>query len=168
MKKSRIWMSIVPVIAVMVTIFCFSAQPAQQSSETSIGIVEIIIKNTVPDYQQMKPEKQTQIREKITHAVRKCGHFTEFCALGIVTAIHAHIARKYKGRKDAKLKTFLITLSFCAVYAASDEIHQIFVPGRGPGVKDVLIDTSGALFGITAVMLALLAADAVRRRKNER
>ena len=32
--------------------------------------------------------------------------------------------------------------------ARSDEFHQLFVPGRGAQVKDVLIDTAGAIVGI--------------------
>ncbi len=38
-----------------------------------------------------------------------------------------------------------------ATYAASDEIHQSFVPGRGPSVWDVLLfDNFGALAGLWA------------------
>jgi VanZ family protein len=33
-------------------------------------------------------------------------------------------------------------------YAITDEIHQIFVPGRDGIVFDVIIDTFGAIFGL--------------------
>lgn len=36
-------------------------------------------------------------------------------------------------------------LLFCLAYAASDEWHQSFVPGRHPSALDVLIDGIGAL-----------------------
>jgi VanZ family protein len=39
-------------------------------------------------------------------------------------------------------------------YAASDEFHQVFVPGRTALVTDVLIDTSGGLIGLTLLYLA--------------
>ncbi len=29
-------------------------------------------------------------------------------------------------------------------FAASDEIHQVFVPSRGPSIYDVLLDTAAA------------------------
>jgi len=38
-------------------------------------------------------------------------------------------------------------------YAASDEFHQTFVPSREGCVRDVMIDTSGALAGLFALWL---------------
>ena len=40
----------------------------------------------------------------------------------------------------------------CVIYAVSDEVHQAFVPGRGPALKDVLIDSAGAFTGIIGMM----------------
>ncbi|WDC84212.1 VanZ family protein [Caloramator sp. mosi_1] len=48
---------------------------------------------------------------------------------------------------------FLIAFLICFVYAASDEFHQYFVPGRGPRVKDVLIDSLGAIVGIGLIKI---------------
>lgn len=45
-------------------------------------------------------------------------------------------------------KGFLFSLVFCILYAISDEVHQVFVPGRGAQVTDVLIDSFGAFIGI--------------------
>ena len=51
-------------------------------------------------------------------------------------------------------------------YAATDEFHQIFVPGRAGMVTDVMIDSSGALAGI---LLAALAGFIIigRNRRTE-
>jgi VanZ family protein len=38
-------------------------------------------------------------------------------------------------------------LLWCLLYAISDEVHQIFVPGRGPHALDVVIDMLGATLG---------------------
>ena len=46
-----------------------------------------------------------------------------------------------------------ILLSF--LYAITDEIHQIFVPGRSAQFRDVLIDTLGASFGATITYLTI-------------
>lgn len=45
-------------------------------------------------------------------------------------------------------KRIAIALLTCVLYAISDEVHQSFVPGRGAQVKDVLIDSAGAIVGI--------------------
>ena len=79
--------------------------------------------------------------------LRKVAHFTEFATLGVCL-------RALLGMLDKKRwKQFLIPLAaaFCA--ACIDETIQIFVPLRGPGIKDVAIDTAGAIFGIVILSL---------------
>lgn len=46
-----------------------------------------------------------------------------------------------------------IFLSF--LYACTDELHQIFVPGRSAQFRDILIDTLGASFGATITYLTI-------------
>ena len=43
---------------------------------------------------------------------------------------------------------FILTIVFGTLYGVSDEVHQLFVPGRGAMVKDVLIDSAGAIVGV--------------------
>ena len=40
-----------------------------------------------------------------------------------------------------------VALVISVLYAISDEVHQRFVPGRGPRVTDVVIDSVGAVVG---------------------
>ena len=49
-------------------------------------------------------------------------------------------------------KKYLLAFLICVIYAISDEIHQLFVPGRAGQVRDVLIDSAGSLLGIIIVM----------------
>lgn len=67
--------------------------------------------------------------------VRKAAHFTEYCVL-----FYLLIRGPMAGRPYA-------ALVICVAYAALDETHQIFVPGRGPSPYDVALDSTGALFG---------------------
>lgn len=46
-------------------------------------------------------------------------------------------------------KALAVSAGLCLLYAASDEWHQTFVPGRGGHVADVLIDS----LGITLTMI---------------
>jgi len=41
----------------------------------------------------------------------------------------------------------LVTVLFVCAYGASDEFHQLFVPGRSATVSDLLIDAAGGLLG---------------------
>lgn len=55
-----------------------------------------------------------------------------------------------------------IALLLVALYGASDEYHQSFVPGRTEELKDLLIDLAAALVVLVAVMLI----DKFRSGKN--
>lgn len=81
------------------------------------------------------------------HFVRKCAHFTEYAVLGM-TVVYAFSERL----KTAK-KIVPIALGICAFYAATDEIHQHFIPNRMGTVWDVILDSSGALTGILIFLL---------------
>ena len=51
----------------------------------------------------------------------------------------------------------LIAVLVCLVFAASDEWHQHFVPGRVPSLEDVLADGIGIVLGVAfALALPLL------------
>ena len=41
-----------------------------------------------------------------------------------------------------------IAAIFAVLYAASDEFHQLFVPGRAGSIRDVIIDGTGAVLGV--------------------
>ena len=49
-------------------------------------------------------------------------------------------------------------------YAASDELHQLFVPGRSGEIKDVLLDSLGVLLGV--LLLGLLWKARGKRRTS--
>ncbi|HEX5582385.1 VanZ family protein [Gaiella sp.] len=68
--------------------------------------------------------------------LRKLAHFTEYAILG---ALLARATRRS-----------WVALVLAALYAASDEVHQTFVEGRHGAVRDVAIDTVGALVGVFA------------------
>lgn len=48
-----------------------------------------------------------------------------------------------------------ISLIVGIIYATSDEIHQIFIPGRGPLFTDVILDTMGVFLGILLIVLIM-------------
>jgi VanZ family protein len=70
----------------------------------------------------------------IDFVIRKTAHISEFFILYILSYFAFNKNHKW-------------ALLFSIAYAASDEYHQSFTPGRGPSPKDVLIDTIGIILG---------------------
>jgi VanZ family protein len=53
-----------------------------------------------------------------------------------------------KGESKFRAKHLIWTIVISFLYAISDEIHQLFVPGRFSTMNDVLIDSFGMLLAI--------------------
>lgn len=43
------------------------------------------------------------------------------------------------------LNAYIISVVFTLGYGISDEVHQMFIPGRQPSIGDVIADTCGAM-----------------------
>ncbi len=127
-----------------ITIFCFSAQNSEKSSETSGVIVESVV-TTISNVN--KNVKKESIRDTVTFVVRKCAHFSIYTLLGIFLMNFANTFNISTRRK------LLICVLFGILYASSDEFHQSFVGGRSPEVRDVCIDSCGVLFGNFLVII---------------
>lgn len=63
-------------------------------------------------------------------------HFLLYAVLGLLVI-------RALGRTEIRALTLAVIIA--SLYGVSDEIHQIFVPGRSPDVVDWLADTLGAL-----------------------
>lgn len=83
--------------------------------------------------------------------VRKTAHFTEYAVLGAL--FYLNIMQHHKPNQPHK--KILLPILFSFLYAITDEIHQIFVPGRSAQLRDVLIDTLGASFGAIITYLII-------------
>lgn len=57
-----------------------------------------------------------------------------------------------------RARAFAISLAICVVYAVSDEVHQLFVPGRAFQTSDLMMDTIGS---ITGILMALVVSRVV-------
>lgn len=86
--------------------------------------------------------------------LRKIAHFMEFGCLGTILCWLVSML----GRKPWN------SLIYSVLAACADEGIQCFVPERGPGIRDILIDTAGAALG----MLILLAGHAVYKTRKQK
>lgn len=79
--------------------------------------------------------------------LRKLAHFTEFACLGLSLCwLHGMLQ-----------KSFWRSIPWGVAAACLDECIQIFVPDRGPGIKDVLIDTAGVCVGVLVLWICMVS-----------
>ncbi|WP_026896056.1 VanZ family protein [Clostridiisalibacter paucivorans] len=130
------------VVVWMAIIFLLSSQVVEKSNDLSKGVTKIIV-DTV---EKVNPKANFNIR-RFNHILRKNAHFFAYLILGILV-INALNASGKCGYKSVAL-----TLFICVLYAISDEVHQMFVPGRGPQIKDVFIDSAGTIVGILMYLI---------------
>lgn len=112
------------IIIWMVTIFIFSHQPSQVSSNTSGNTIRFII-NYVPivkDFNYMQKEEIVEILQPI---IRKLAHLSIYVLGGLL--LFAFI---YTYNIEEKNKIGISAL-IGIVYAITDELHQLFIPRKG-------------------------------------
>jgi VanZ family protein len=83
--------------------------------------------------------------------LKKLAHLAEYAILTLL------VWRAVSGGTGERTKRWVpwVIPAICIAYAASDEYHQSFVPGRRSSAGDVLIDTFGILLALGG-MSALL------------
>ena len=137
---------ITTLIAIFVTIFGFS----NQNSETSAGLSQKVtnfVVEFVPSIKNMPEKEKEQAEYRIEKVIRKIAHYSIYTLVGILLMA---LMSTYKIKE---LDRIAISMIIGVIYAATDEIHQAFVPGRGPLVTDVILDSIGVLTGICIVLL---------------
>ena len=92
------------------------------------------------------------------HFLRKSAHFCEYMILAVLICIDilSFSAFFEKIKQKRKLIWLSLALPVSAAVALFDEFGvQMMTEGRGPSFRDVLIDTSGAVLGVLAVISVL-------------
>ncbi len=139
---------IILLILTFFQIFRFSNQNGEKSSGISRKITTAVTKN-VKKIQELDENKQEEVLGKIEKVIRKLAHFSIYMVVGMLMML---LMSTYKIKQFDRIAISLIT---GIVYASSDEIHQLFIPGRSAMITDVMIDTLGISVGIILVIIAL-------------
>lgn len=131
----------------------FSASSDRLSFQHSSRIVAPLVR-------WLFPHLSDRAVHGVVLAVRKCAHLTEYAVLALLLwrALHQPPA---PGVSAWHWSEAGLALGLVALYAASDEVHQAFVPSRQASVWDVLLDTAGAALGL----LCLWAIGRLRKRR---
>lgn len=138
----------------MALIFYLSHQPAEESSELSSGLLDLVLipfKKFIPSF---------LIDYSYLHfLIRKMAHFFAYFMLGIFALNALYITRM------KMLSSILMAFLLCVIYAISDEVHQLYIPGRSGEIRDVFIDSVGASCGIALYYSVFLWRKRIKRLK---
>lgn len=124
-------------IVVMLIIFLFSSEVSSESSGRSIPLSEIL---HLPEW-----------------LIRKSAHFFIF---GLLGASWYNVFRANK--KLSNRAKIIIPVILAAAYAALDELHQLFVPGRSGQLSDILLDS---VAGLIFVLIFVLIDSKIRKSR---
>ena len=145
-RKIHIIISWVFVVICMGIIFSLSAQVADDSQELSDSFIRKIFETFGITIE--------------SDLIRSIAHCLEFMGLSVLlfNAIYATWFLKL---------TPIIAFFGTVLYAITDEIHQIFVPGRAFQISDILVDSTGALIGVIASFVILKVILYIMKRGNK-
>jgi VanZ family protein len=120
-------------------VLIFSASGDKKSGQSSSRLIAPILKFFVPNISEARVQQ-------IVFGVRKAAHVTEYAILSWLMgrALLRPGTPWGRWRRNAALFAWFIA----SLYAASDEIHQAFVPNRQARWGDVCLDSFGAALGV--------------------
>lgn len=152
---------ILPAVLMMCLIFSFSGQNGEKSSGLSERVARDVLSVTERAFDREWSEKTKEdYVERMQFPIRKAAHMTEYFILACFICLPLYVY----GVRGKRMVIAAVLL--CAAFAASDEFHQSFVGGRTPAVRDVCIDTAGALLGAGAARLICAAGRKKRAQKS--
>lgn len=155
---------LVLLILCMGSMYYFSSQDGTKSSSQSGKAVQVI--DNVRDKVTLNDSRLISVKEKVFdklkqygdkgYIVRKIAHFSIYACIGISMAYIIYLFSK---------KVFISsTLAFMLsiMYAYYDEYRQLSVVGRVGSIKDVFIDSSGALTGILIFCILTIGLNGIK------
>lgn len=163
--KSVLLRNLAGVLAIvwMCVIFAFSAQTKEESSAVSESFTYRVVSSTNFFFHlDMDDVRVKEIADAIEGFVRKAAHMTEYGILSVLLYI-------WIGQWPMSfLRRWGTAFGAATVYAATDEIHQLFVAGRSGRFTDVCIDGLGAGLGIFVFILLVRIVKLVQAGKTRR
>lgn len=166
--RKREWMEVVAsgalLLAWCLVIVAFSGKTGPESQGLSDGLIQFFLSLFNSGYETMSQVQQETTVGSFSYPVRKLAHFSEYFVLcgfafNFLMRLCAPLPSLCAKSRGFKL---MAPVAFSALYAATDEFHQMFVAGRSPQLFDVGVDTCGAL----AFALVALAIWALRERRR--
>ncbi|MDY4195397.1 MAG: VanZ family protein [Bariatricus sp.] len=159
-NKKHLYIFLILILIWRCIIFVFSAQPGDESTDTSIGFGAKIVGFFIPEFREMSKEEQREFLEPYDFIIRKSAHFCEYAVMGMLSMLllqQIYMKMKWK---------IFCSIGISAFMACTDEFHQLFVEGRAGRIQDVCIDTSGAALGILVTVIGITVIEKICQRKT--
>ena len=143
-----IWMGIV---------FYFSNQVSEKSANLSGGLTRTIL-----EVLGMLEGKTLEEQYAIGTVIRKLAHYSIYALGGILILLHINL---YKIKEKRKI---ILGWVVGTLYAITDEIHQLFVPGRSGEIRDVFLDSLGVITGIAFLLIIFRIIELILYQHSKR
>lgn len=147
-SKKR-FLYLIPVITWMIFIFYMSGKTGQESSGQS-GKISLFITDLLEKVRQDSPQEMQNLQDILELVIRKAAHMTEYAILFLLSYLVTVKISMSQSRFYNRSIAVLISL----LYACSDEMHQLLVPGRSGKMIDVGIDMAGVLIVLICMILS--------------
>ncbi|MDO4324911.1 MAG: VanZ family protein [bacterium] len=175
--RLRTYAWVILILLWMSLIFLFSSRPADISTQDSNRVGLAVGNLFVPGFRSWTEERQLEFAQRIDHPVRKTAHATEYAVLGFLfmgcynsmAKMREQEKRKRSENTVQNMREHIIPAWISGtVYAATDEFHQLFVPGRSGQVSDVMLDSVGVFLGVVLLYAAMWIWQKYRERDRKK
>lgn len=147
-SKKR-FLYLIPVIIWMIFIFYMSGKAGQESSGQS-GKISLFITNLLEKVRQDPAQEMQNLQDILELVIRKAAHMTEYAILFLLS----YLATVKISMSQSRFYNRSIAVLISLLYACSDEMHQLLVPGRSGRMIDVGIDMAGVLIVLICMILS--------------
>lgn len=147
-SKKR-FLYLIPVVIWMIFIFYMSGKTGQESSGQS-GKISLFITNLLEKVRQDPAQEMQNLQDILELVIRKAAHMTEYAILFLLS----YLATVKISMSQSRFYNRSIAVLISLLYACSDEMHQLLVPGRSGRMIDVGIDMAGVLIVLICMILS--------------
>jgi VanZ family protein len=99
----------------------------------------------VPFLRWLKPDISPGALASVHFMVRKCAHAGEYAILALLLF---RAAVRFRNLKWSMPVLYVSIWTTCLFVAVTDEFHQTFARSRDASVRDIMIDSGGAIVGL--------------------
>ena len=126
-----------------------SGKTGQESSPQS-GKISLFITDLLEKVRQDSPQEMQNLQDILELVIRKAAHMTEYAILFLLS----YLATVKISMSQSRFYNRSIAVLISLLYACSDEMHQLLVPGRSGKMIDVGIDMAGVLIVLICMILS--------------